>query len=221
MSFYFFDCYPKCTGGGNGVCRRCSDSSSSSSASVTITTTSLSVSSGCATVVRCFPQHHSRIAIRSPPRQGAISKHPGQVIWPGYTAWLASYIDHLVESLAEAYGVTVDDETRTVGASPIKFANVWGPCQPPLAPWPARFGGAAGCRRPPSQPWSLSPRSLGPARWSRSVLATVRGGHPPLLDPVRPATCCPAPQRALSGPLPPVIGGMRCPKSCADSSSQR
>ena len=174
MSSYFFDCYPKCTGGGNGVCRRCSDSSSSSSASVTITTTSLSVSSGCATVVRCFPQHHSRIAIRSPPRQGAISKHPGQVIWPGYTAWLASYIDHLVESLAEAYGVTVDDETRTVGASPIKFANVWGPL--PAAPRPAARA-LRWCSRvpPPPKPAVELVTSLP----RTSTLESIRPGHRP------------------------------------------
>jgi hypothetical protein len=36
-------------------------------------------------------------------------------LWPKYSGWVASWLDHLIEHYIEGFGVEIIDETRTVG----------------------------------------------------------------------------------------------------------
>ena len=35
-------------------------------------------------------------------------------LWPKYHGWIASFLDNIIESFVEGFGVTIDDKTRTV-----------------------------------------------------------------------------------------------------------
>ena len=47
-------------------------------------------------------------------------------LWPNYKSWLASWLDHLIEYYIQAFGIEIDDSSRSVGDEPIKAKNVWG-----------------------------------------------------------------------------------------------